>query len=646
MKTRMIAGRICASLGTRCGLVAALGCIAIVLCGVQSPVAQGQSYTVLGSFNGTDGEYPYYGSLTLIGTTLYGMTMNGGSAGQGNIFSINIDGSSFNNVYSFSSGAPAGSLTLVGTTLWGMTQYGGSGSGNIFSINTDGSSFNNLYSFNSGDPTGSLTLVGTTLYGMTQFGGNYSGNIFSITTAGSSSFNNLYSFANSECPNGSLTLGGSTLFGMTSGGGTNGQGTIFSITTAGSGFNNLHSFSSGDPNGDLTLSGSTLYGMTFNGGTSNHGSIFSCGTNGSNFTTLFSFNGTGAAYPNGDLTLVGSTLYGMTLFGGAKGIGEIFSINTDGTGFQTLISFSGTTGSTPGQSPFGSLTFSGSTLYGMTQKGGSNGKGVVFALGLNPTLAATANATTSSNTNVSTFSFGPTVTATVAAGAGYAQLASYVNGVTPSGNASLSLDTAATIGGGINSTANSTAVNFAWRTRAPNETSDATATSPPMGYSGGPGGTAHYLASDVLQLTGMSVTGGTTTDAYGLSMTYSASSDGTAAPYLATLVHSGTGAYWENAINGNNGVGSSATPGTPFVESLTAFMGNNNLATLTANLNAYVGDWGYDPATDTAWAIIDFQSNSNGNFAFAVVPEPGTIVLLLAGGLVVLPAVGRRLRRA
>ena len=55
-------------------------------------------------------------------------------------------------------------------------------------------------------------------------------------------------------------------------------------------------------------------------------------------------------------------------FGYNYGYGNIFSINTDGRGYQNLLSFSGSNG----QYPRGSLTVSGSTLYGMTESGGAN----------------------------------------------------------------------------------------------------------------------------------------------------------------------------------------------------------------------------------------------------------------------------------
>jgi uncharacterized repeat protein (TIGR03803 family) len=131
------------------------------------------------------------------------MTSDGGSNNAGTIFQIGTDGSDFGILHSFGgsgNGAfPYGSLTLFGSTLYGMTSSGGSsGLGTIFQIGTDGSGFGILHSFlgGSGDgraPFGSLTLNGSTLYGTTAWGGPYGGSpgygmVFSLTIPEPSTF--------------------------------------------------------------------------------------------------------------------------------------------------------------------------------------------------------------------------------------------------------------------------------------------------------------------------------------------------------------------------------------------------------------------------------------------------------------------------
>jgi uncharacterized repeat protein (TIGR03803 family) len=382
----------------RSALAAALGCIAVVLSLVQSPAARGQTFTVLRTFNGVDGCAPY-GSLTLSDSTLYGMTYCGGSSAAGNIFSMNTNGSGFQSLYSFvnnSTGVrPQGGLTLSGSTLYGMTTgWWSSGYGNVFSINSNGSGLKVLHAFNLTDgaiPSANLTLSGSTLYGMASGSGGYgNGNVFSMNTNGTG-FTVLHSFsgADGRTPLGSLTLVGSTLYGTTSAGGSNDHGSIFSINTNGTGFQTLYSFGGTDqmnPNGSLILIGSTLYGTTRNGGSVGFygfGTVFSIHTDGSDFKSLHSFNGTDGDGPMGALTPIGSTLYGTTCGHGRDGsvstAGSIFSINTDGTGFQNLYSFNGTDGNGPGD-----LTLVGSTLYGMTDAGGSSNAGVVFSLTTTP----------------------------------------------------------------------------------------------------------------------------------------------------------------------------------------------------------------------------------------------------------------------
>ncbi len=346
------------------------------------------------SYAATDGHGPQYGSLTLDGSSFYGMTAYGGSTGNGAIFALNTNGSGFSLLHSFSGGLggkePNGSLTLSGSTLYGMTAGGGSGgSGTIFTMGTGGSGYSVLHNFtgsasDGSAPQGSLILSGSTLYGVTKTGGSGYGTVFKMNTDGSG-FGLLHSFAyntDGANPFGSLTMIGSTLYGMTSQyGGSGKQGTLFKIDADGTDFSVIHRFAGGasdgsQPYGSLTTDGSTLYGMTYGGGGDSVGTVFEVDTSGGAFSVLHGFNySTDGGGPQGDLTLVGSTLYGMTSFGGSSYNGTIFQMSTDGSDFQ-VHSFDG---KPDGSTPKGSLTVIGSTLYGMTSSGGT-GQGTVFAM--------------------------------------------------------------------------------------------------------------------------------------------------------------------------------------------------------------------------------------------------------------------------
>jgi uncharacterized repeat protein (TIGR03803 family) len=371
-----------------------------------APVA-GQVVTVLHNFAGgaNDGKNPS-GSLTLSGTTLFGMTSSGGAVGPGTIFQLGTNGAGFGVIHSFAGGLnegsnPTGSLTLSGSDLFGLTQGGGSAisDGTVFKIGVDASGFGLVSAFG-GSPTdgstplGSLVQSGSTLYGMTSQGGTAnSGTVFKTNIDGTGR-TVLHSFtggsSDGQTPSfSSLVLSGSTLYGMTAGGGTAGLGVVFKMGVDGSGFTLLHSFVavSGDgwqPFGSLTLVGDTLYGMTRQGG-GGAGTVFKINIDGTGYGIMHTFAGqpTGdGANPVGDLLLVGSTLYGTTPNGGTNGLGSLFNINTDASAYGGLYSFAG--GPNDGANPGSGLINSGSSFYGVTGAGGSNDLGTIFSLTVVP----------------------------------------------------------------------------------------------------------------------------------------------------------------------------------------------------------------------------------------------------------------------
>jgi uncharacterized repeat protein (TIGR03803 family) len=268
-----------------------------------------------------------------VGDTLYGTAPSGGSSGNGTIFRLNTNGSSFGVVHHFaprfqgfpstnSEGIyPSSALLFSGQTLYGTAAGGGSAAyGTIFSVQTNGTGFMNLHSF-------------------TAVSGN------------NTNLDGIY-------PDGQLALSGSTLFGMASQGGSAGNGVLYSVQTNGTGYTTLHHFTLSpgypftstnpdgiNPIGGLVVSGNTLFGKTTSGGTKASGVIFALNLNGSGFTTLFNFatnappattNATGFS-SFGKLLLSGSTLYGVATEGGTLSCGTLFSLTLPTPPNLTLI---------------------------------------------------------------------------------------------------------------------------------------------------------------------------------------------------------------------------------------------------------------------------------------------------------------------
>ena len=211
--------------------------------GTVFTIAASGAESVIYSFgtSSADGATPVAGLIdidgTLYGTTAYGGG-NCGSYGCGTVFKITTSGAE-KVLYSFKGGddgsMPSAALTAVKGTLYGTTVQGGTANdGTVFKITASGKE-SVIYSFQGGtdgaDPQ-ALTAAGGTLYGTTSAGGSENlGTVFAMTTSGGETL--LYTFkggTDGATPRAGLIDASGTLYGSTSLGGKSKVGTVFSIT--------------------------------------------------------------------------------------------------------------------------------------------------------------------------------------------------------------------------------------------------------------------------------------------------------------------------------------------------------------------------------------------------------------------------------
>ncbi len=359
--------------------------------GIVFRLAPDGSYSLLHSFTGSDGAYPYAGLLQGADGALYGTTNRGGTSDHGTVFSLTADGS-YSLLYNFNGFdgyAPyAGLLQGADGAFYGTLSY--SYGGTVFHLTADGSSFSLLHQFDFSDgsrPYAALIKgADGALYGTTYQGGTYDrGTVFRLATDGS--FSLLHSFTGSGSdgayPYAGLLQGmDGALYGTTFYGGSNGVGTVFRLATDGS-LSLLHSFTGSDGAypyaGLLQGANGALYGTTVAGGSNNSGTVFRLAADGS-YSLLHSFNGSNGGTPYaGLLQGADGALYSTTFYGGSNGAGSVFRLAADGSNFSLLHSFN----YSDGYYPYAGLLQGGDgALYGTTTRGGTAGAGTVFRLPL------------------------------------------------------------------------------------------------------------------------------------------------------------------------------------------------------------------------------------------------------------------------
>jgi uncharacterized repeat protein (TIGR03803 family) len=247
----------------------------------------GGAVTNLFSFDGTNGTYPFCGLVPGPDGNFYGTAQQGGanpgpySSGLGTVFRV-TPGGAFTLLLSFNGtngGYPHNLLLGTDGDFYGASSPYGNDT--IFRMTASGD-VTNVFTFNATNgltcPYGLFQGADDTFYGATD--GAVSGStdtIFSLTTNGT--FTTLFSFSgtNGSLPRRPVQGPDGNLYGVTGTGGASGTGTLFKLAPDGSlitlmDFNGTNGAS---PFGGLVLAkDGRLYGTTMQGGLSNNGTIF------------------------------------------------------------------------------------------------------------------------------------------------------------------------------------------------------------------------------------------------------------------------------------------------------------------------------------------------------------------------------------
>jgi len=375
-------------------LFAVITALMLFLIGVAH-LAPAQTETVLHSFNGNDGSYPFSRLIIDSKGNLYGAT--GGNPVTSTFASIFKLGTTEKLGVLYSQpGTGVCDLCIDNLlrdsqgNLYGSDAAGGEfGNGAIFKLTPSGV-FNVLYSFTGGSDgkspnDGLIADQEGNLYGTAAFGGAFDqGAVFKVTPSGNEQV--VYSFTGGSDggePWGRLvrdTQG--NFYGTTYADGSFhfSFGVAFKLTADGV-ESVLHSFTGGSdgghPNGDLILdSQGNLYGTTPAVSRGTHGTVFKITQQGV-LTVLHTFSGPDGFDPRSGLLMDASgNLFGTTFSGGASGDGVVYKV-TPGGAETVLHSFSGGDGSFP----VGGLAFDQrGNLYGTTAYGGISNNGVVFRI--------------------------------------------------------------------------------------------------------------------------------------------------------------------------------------------------------------------------------------------------------------------------
>lgn len=370
----------------------------------------GSDHTILYGFETeSGGHWPYANVVEGADGALYGTAaFRGDPNGSGVVFRMNKDGSDYQTLHKFlfsdEQGYSPESALTVGQNgeLYGVARWGGySGYGVLYRVQDDGASYSVLHHFSPSGGDSSFPIAGLLqasdggFLGLSSAGGMRNKGTFFKMRPDGTGYAILYHFGapgTGESPAGKLVRGSDgVLYGTTSFGGSNYSGTIFKINEDGSGYSDLHHFSFRGSDGAALLTGllegsdGRLYGTTPDSTTNYCGTIFGINKNGSGFVELVvqtdnRFSGAPSPVSAPLIECTDGLLYGTAYQGGQSGFGTVFRVARNGSGYEVLHHFGGTNANDGAYPAATLLHASDGSLYGTTERGGSQNIGTVFRL--------------------------------------------------------------------------------------------------------------------------------------------------------------------------------------------------------------------------------------------------------------------------
>jgi uncharacterized repeat protein (TIGR03803 family) len=252
--------------------------------------------TVLYSFTGSsDGGYPYAGLIMDTKGNLYGTTYEGGASGNGVVYEVAPKTKSETVLYTFT--GTTGQYPFQGllagrgfTDLYGSTEEGGTyGYGTVYKLVVKTGTETVLHSFDDNGTDGAYPQYGYlvqdtkgNLYGTTYRGGSSGyGTVFEVNekTGKETILYNFTGGSDGGSPVGGLAIDSKdNLYGTTESGGANSVGTIFKVVPKTKTETVLHSFDyspdGGYPIAAPLLYKGNLYGTAEEGGSSSYGTVW------------------------------------------------------------------------------------------------------------------------------------------------------------------------------------------------------------------------------------------------------------------------------------------------------------------------------------------------------------------------------------